>query len=1239
MNRIYRLVFNAATGLWTAVAENARGRGKSGSAACALLAVLAIINPAAHAANALDATVVGGTGSVATVGNATTINQVSNRLAIDWTQLSTRAGEALNFVQPSAQAIALNRITSSAPSSFLGNLTANGQVFILNPNGVLFSAGSQVTVGGIVASTLNMNPTDFMNGSNTFTKTTGTGIVVNQGTMTAAQGGYLALLAPEVRNEGVMTATLGTALLAAGNKVTLNLNNGSLLSYSIDQGAINALADNKQLIKADGGQVLLSAKALDALTTATVNNTGVIEARTLQNIAGRIMLMGDMEYGTVNVAGTLDASAPNGGNGGFIETSAAKVKVTDSARITTKADAGQNGKWLIDPTDFTIATSGGDMTGAALTAALANGSVEILSTLGAGGVDGDINVKDLVQWGVNTLTLNAQRNINFSSLIIGSGTGKLALKYGQGAVAAGNTASYKLLRNGQVNLAAGQNFSTQLGSNGAVVNYQVITALGAQGSVTGTDLQGINGNMAGNYALGSSIDAAATAGWNGGLGFDPLGGQVNPFTGNFDGLGHTIGTLTINRTTDYVGMFARTAINSTVRNVGLVNASVQSTRSNVGGLIGNQSGLVANSFVSGSVQQGLFASGGGVLTGVLGSDGVIIDSYAAGSMSNGSQMGGLVGISSGKITTSYSSASVNTDSNNVGGLVGYLRRGAEVTNSYATGNVTSSSSSTVINTGGLLGLSEGTVSNSYATGSVSGQGNVGGLIGYVAEGTVSGSFATGSVSGTTVNAGGLIGLVDGAGNLLNAYSTGAVSSNSFVGGLVGRNAGIIINTYATGSVTGSTLFGNLAGQDNGNIVSSYTSANSLRQQSTFTGWNIDAIGGTGKVWRIYEGNTAPLLRSFLTPVVAFGAATLSYNGTTQQGPTVSGVSGNAASGRNAGIYQDTYYSSVPNQSGFDITGSRLTITQASLVLSSSDLTKTYDGDLSALGTAVATDGTQLFAGDSISGGSFAFTDKNFGLGIKAVTSSGITVNDGNSGNNYSVSYASNTTSTINKAPLLVTAAGVDKTYDGNTTASVTYGDNRIGTDVLTFSSSAAFVSKNVANGIGLNVTGIALDGADAINYTANTTANTSARITPKALTITANNDSKDFGGAPYAGGNGVQFNGFAAGESVANLTGALTYGGTAQGAKAAGSYSIAPGGLTASNYAVQFADGTLTIRPPDAVTTALGGPGLTAAYNSALQGTRELKRGSGKETFEASPTRIDGCGMRMPSGFDVSECN
>jgi len=433
MNCIYRIVWSLVSNSWVAVAENVRGRGKSTSGPRMVAAALALVGaswslPSAYAADAANAAVSAGTAGIATVGNTTTISQASQRVAIDWTSLSTRANEALVFNQPNAQAIALNRITGSSPSELLGSLTANGQVFILNPNGVLFGAGSQVNVGGFVASTLSMSNADFMVGNHVFSNNGGRASVVNQGSLNAGRGGYLALLAPEVRNEGVMTASLGTALLAAGNKVTLNLDNGSLLGYSIDQGAIKALAENKHLIQADGGQVLLSAKAMDSLTTATVNNTGVIEAKTIQNKAGRILLMGDMEAGTVNVGGTLDASAPDtdglGGDGGFVETSAAHVKVADSARITTRAAAGKTGQWLVDPFDFVVASAGGDITGATLGTQLDNNNVTLNTTAGTTGTNGDLSVNDAVAWSAaNTLTLIGERDVNLNANLTYSGSG------------------------------------------------------------------------------------------------------------------------------------------------------------------------------------------------------------------------------------------------------------------------------------------------------------------------------------------------------------------------------------------------------------------------------------------------------------------------------------------------------------------------------------------------------------------------------------------------------------------------------------------------------------------------------------------------------------------------------------------------------------------------------------------------------------------------------------------------
>jgi hypothetical protein len=193
----------------------------------------------------------------------------------------------------------------------------------------------------------------------------------------------------------------------------------------VNQGALNALVQNGGLIQADGGQVLLTAQAAGTLMSSAVNNTGVIQAQTLLNRNGKISLMADMQIGTVTVGGKLDASAPNGGDGGFIETSAARVKVADGVNITTHAAQGKTGTWLIDPVDFTIATVGGDITPAQLAIDLASnvtihtaavGSNTATDLYGTTAGAGDINVNSAVTWGAaTTLTLNAVHDVNFNA--------------------------------------------------------------------------------------------------------------------------------------------------------------------------------------------------------------------------------------------------------------------------------------------------------------------------------------------------------------------------------------------------------------------------------------------------------------------------------------------------------------------------------------------------------------------------------------------------------------------------------------------------------------------------------------------------------------------------------------------------------------------------------------------------------------------------------------------------------
>ncbi len=156
-------------------------------------------------------------------------------------------------------------------------------MFLINSAGVLFGKGSSVNVGGLVASTRDLSDADFNAGNFVF-KGDGNGSVLNLGTITAKDGGYVALLGNSVSNQGAIAATKGTVAMAAGNRITLNFNGDSLLNVTLDEGALDALVENRQAVYADGGTVLLTAKAADELLGAQVNNSGIVQARTLDDL-------------------------------------------------------------------------------------------------------------------------------------------------------------------------------------------------------------------------------------------------------------------------------------------------------------------------------------------------------------------------------------------------------------------------------------------------------------------------------------------------------------------------------------------------------------------------------------------------------------------------------------------------------------------------------------------------------------------------------------------------------------------------------------------------------------------------------------------------------------------------------------------------------------------------------------------------------------------------------------------
>jgi filamentous hemagglutinin family protein len=416
------------------------GRRRAAARAAAAAFALTAIAAAAQQVLPTGGTVTAGQASIQSQGNALTVNQQSQRAAINWQSFSIGNGASVTFRQPDAGSVTLNRVVGNERSVIDGVLQANGQVWLLNANGVLFNRGAQVNAAGLVASTLDISDADFMAGRSTFSANGSRASVINLGTLQAADAGHVALLGNQVVNEGVISARLGSAVLAAGDRVSLNFNGSSLVGVTVDRGTLDALVHNKQAILADGGLVVLTARGLDNVLAGSVNNSGEVRAQTVAEQAGRIFLLGGMDGDTVHVGGRIDASAPHGGAGGQVETSAAHVVVAPDALVTTRAAQGAHGTWRIDPQDFVVGAAG-DITGAALGAALANGNVTIETATGGvactgvtgcgTGVagNGDIRVQqDIVKAaGADaTLTLKAHNAITVDDAVaIRSTAGKL----------------------------------------------------------------------------------------------------------------------------------------------------------------------------------------------------------------------------------------------------------------------------------------------------------------------------------------------------------------------------------------------------------------------------------------------------------------------------------------------------------------------------------------------------------------------------------------------------------------------------------------------------------------------------------------------------------------------------------------------------------------------------------------------------------------------------------------------
>lgn len=361
-----------------------RARLLRGSAllATALAAGLSGLPGAAHASATLPAggTVAAGTATIASGATSVTVTQTSNRAVINWSSFSVGQGDSVTFAQPNASSATLNRVTGNATSQIAGNISSNGAVYLVNPNGVFITkTGTVNTAGGFVASTLDIADVDFQAGRTNFTGKGSSAAVSNAGQIVAGQGAYIALLGGRVANSGTVSVPLGRIGIGSGEQIALDLNGGNFLQVAVPTSLVagpGALIDNSGSLAAGGGSIQLSVATLKSAVRNVINLSGSATADSATGAGGSITLSGG-SGGGVFVTGTVSAKgATTGGsiavsgatlvNGGKLVASGASggsISLTGSnigqyGTTDASGSAGSGGKVSVNSSGAYVETQG-----------------------------------------------------------------------------------------------------------------------------------------------------------------------------------------------------------------------------------------------------------------------------------------------------------------------------------------------------------------------------------------------------------------------------------------------------------------------------------------------------------------------------------------------------------------------------------------------------------------------------------------------------------------------------------------------------------------------------------------------------------------------------------------------------------------------------------------------------------------------------------------------------------------
>ncbi|MEY4732615.1 MAG: hypothetical protein RLZZ464_681, partial [Pseudomonadota bacterium] len=1252
MNHVYRLKRSGRTQQLQPVPETARAAGKGtrtgktlaqtvggtlASVALSGMASLAYAQQAPPAVNQLPqgGVVTRGSASIHTgttsAGNALmTVNQASNRAVIDWTRFNVGSQAKVQFNQPSSSAVVLNNILGNNASQIYGQISANGQVFLSNPSGVYFSPTAQVNVGGLVATTGKANADEFMAGKASFNRAGSTGSVVNEGQLTSAAGGYIALLAPEVRNQGVVVAQAGTVALASGEGITLSLNNSGtgLAGITTTPQAIAALVENRSAVLAEGGQIILSAHALAALQGSVVKNSGQLSATSLTEKGGKIVLMAD----SIALTGTsrIEANGPMGGGtvlaGGDWQGSGdtrQAVQVTMAQGASIEANATQNGDggkvvlWSDVKNTKSLTQVEGRIE--ARGAGTGNGgqvetSGHVLDTHGIAVLAGSNGGKNGL-WLLDPTysTINAAAVTNFLTSLNG---GTDVLNY---ATNISWTSGVNLLKNAGgdatltlragVDLAIGDTIS--IASTSGKLNLLLWSGYDSSGSrgVISIGSAAITTNGGHVWAGGGAYNEQTTT-WNG-LTVSP--GHATAF--NAKTIGLKLNGTSINTNGGDIFLKGRTAnaagigtqANNTTLDSGSGNVTLE-----VGGGVNIGISLEGSTTISGTgdlkfdvinaystITKPIKTTGTLTLNRGAGNVTFIADNFSASTFNL---------TTTGDVTVkpylaSFSSA-FSLNSISLGGAPSSLTIGKSGNTAAITIDTATSVAGPISIYGGNITLNAGLTATGNNTITLQGSGaTTDGASGFVSASNLllsgSGSVtldnstsnavdtlaATGGTALTYLNSGALTLGAVGATNGISA--SGAINIGTKTGDLTVAQNVSTSNTTATAMVLNADIAAAIGSSTGGNLI--------------FSGSPTVSVGSGGTA-KLYTGSISGSTGLSGLTDLAFGSGRFRYNSdeTTTSYTTALTAGLNAifreqpTASTSSLVLSMTYGDALPTITGTGtVNGDATSYNITSRVNSSS-------GSIKASGTPYVIKETLTGLGYLVNGSS-TVSAGTLTVEAKALTMSGLSIA-------ASKVYNGNTAATVSGTAVLLSAEAVGsgtstdgKRYTGDT---VSISGTALGT----------YNSKDVASASTVTFSGLSLTGTDASNYSLTMQSPAAATITAKALTMSGLTvpTSKVYDGTTVATVNGtpVLFSAEAAGTGT-TADGKPYIGDTvAITGTAVGTYNskdvASASTVTFSGLSLNNSNYSLTIQSPRAATItakALTFSGITVPSSKVYDGT------------------------------------